>query len=193
MRTITFLLSIMLLVNACKSKTAKEEEKKQEATTLPPATTSAADVKKWITNKDLVTIKAGLVAPGGSSYEWVENSDTTAFAKEFLDREMSFELHLNYDSTGVLFYGKLPSWDSTGKFIYIPDLSGITYKVEDGVVLDVVVLKRYPDGSIEPLGTTYKVLGADEKSILLQAPRGYLDKDVVVLLSIRENPEKMKN
>lgn len=189
MRISTFFLALVFLLNACKSKDSGEAEK-SETTKLPPVA-SAADIKKWITNRNLVTIRAGLIGTGqGSAYEWVETSDTSAFAKEFLEKEMSFEIHLNYDSTGILFYGKIPELDSTGKVIYVPDLTGITYKVEEGL-LDVVVLKRYPDGTIEPLGTPYKILGADEKSILLQAPRGYKDKDVVILLAIKQDPRRM--
>ncbi|HEV7779734.1 MAG TPA: hypothetical protein VGO58_00630 [Chitinophagaceae bacterium] len=191
MRHLTILFCTLFFIS-CKSKTAGEAEPGEKRLMLPPAPTSVATVKQWITDKNFVTIKAGLInEPGkGIPYEFVEETDTSAFASAFLEKEMSFKLYCNRDSTGVLFYGKLPSFDSTGKSIYIPDLADMIYQVEEvkpDILLRVTEERRNNfDGRMEKLGSIYKVLGADEKSLLLEAPRSYLDKPVVVLMEVRE-------
>lgn len=199
MKTSLILFCAILFLNACKSKSASEA-KDENKTNFPGAATSAAAVKKLITHKDFVTVKAGLFVPQQkgkvSPYEWFDiNKDTSAMMKEIIEKEMSFELHFNFDSTGILFYGKQLSFDSSGHAIYIPYPSGITYRVEDsvageeepGIKLRVFAEERdISGGRTQKLESRYIVTGADENGLVLEAPRSYLDKTVVVMMSVKD-------
>lgn len=191
------LICMLLFITACKSKRETKPEEKL------PAAASKEEVKKIITDHDFKTVKTGLFTPASAGaeaqYGWIDaKADSSGFAQEFLDKEMSLELHFNYDSTGILFYDKVTTLDSNGRVIYVPDLFGMTYKVEEGekgsnnegISIHVFIKRRNDfDGQMEELGTTYRVLGADEKRLLLVAPRSYRDKEVVVLMNVAE---KMK-
>jgi hypothetical protein len=199
MKSSSIFFCVILFLSACKGKSGAESKDKSK-TKFPAAATSKESVKHLITNKDFVTVKAGLFVPGEpgmqTPYNWLDESkDTSGFTKQFLDNEMSFELYFNYDNTGVIFYGKEPSFDSKGATIYIKKSANITYAVDDsvtgnerpGIKLRVYEEQRNNfDGGIEKLGSTYKILGADENGILLQAPRNYYGQAVVVLLTPKE-------
>lgn len=71
----------------------------------------------------------------------------------------------------------------------------MTYQVDDNVVADekpgiklrITQEERNNfDGRMEKLGSTYIVTGADENGIVLEAPRSYRDKTVVVMMTMKD-------
>jgi hypothetical protein len=201
MKSSLILLCLIMFFCACKSKSGSESENKPQ-TTFPGAATSVESVKQLIAGKSFITVKVGLFSPGDadkvSPYEWLDaSSDTSAVIKEILEKEMSFELLFNKDSTGIIFYDKQPGFDSTGKVIYVKKAANMTYKVDDnstsiekpGIKLKLIV-EEWDSfaGRMEKQISTYIVTGADDKGIVLEAPRTYLNanKDVVVFMKGKE-------
>jgi hypothetical protein len=199
MRSSAILFCIILFLSTCKSKPGAET-KSEPKLKLPAAPTSKETVKQLITDKDYIMFKAGFYDPEStdtlSPYEWINDSkDTSEFNKSFLEKEMTLEFIFNHDSTGVIFYDKQPSIDSSGVSIYIRKAANMTYQVDDSVImgelpgikLRVAEEQRNNfDGSMEKLVSTYFILGADETGILLEAPRFYVDKKAIVIMKAKE-------
>jgi len=154
---------------------------------LPAKPGSPGTVKNAIQGKLYKTIKAGTLSPfemdKKNPYEWTDDmKDTSSMFRNFFADRMKFILHFIND-TAVNFMDEGKHIEAT----YSID-SLIKEDEKPGVKLRISYEDKdnsFNMGDMGPVRLTYTyiVAGADDKQLLLETPRSYNDRKVIVLMS----------
>ena len=179
MRTIFLLLTITLIAESCGNSAG-------ETVTIPAKPASPDAVKQYVKGKTYKSIKAGTASTfeidKENPYQWLdEKKDTTKFVRNYLAERLQFTLQFVND-TAVEFTDD--NKKTTGVYKFDTE-TGEDEK--EGVKLRISYVDtsmQFPGASGAATMTyTYPVAGADEKSLLLETPRSFNNRKVVILMS----------
>ena len=173
-KTLLFFFISLFIFGCANSKTVN-----------PPAPANADAVAKAIKGKKFKTTElaliSNLVADKNNPYEWFDEiKDTTAFFRNYEKERMKF---------GVNFFN-----DSSAEVTDEAGVNKATWKIDDqpksdetaGVFLRLSMEKQeaFMPGQtgLSTITFTYKVLGIDDKQLLLQTPNMFNSRKIAALM-----------
>jgi hypothetical protein len=181
MRRLFFFLSMTIFFIACKNDQAASID-----LLAKPASPDA--VYHFVKGKKFDTKHVATLSPfamdSKDPYEWMdEKKDTSQFSRDYLKERMAFSLHFIND-TSITIHDDGKTIDGTYKFD-----NEISDDEKEGVKLRV----SYPDSSMSFPGmsgpmimtATYFIAGADEKNLLLETPRSFNNRRIVVIMQAK--------
>lgn len=159
---------------------------KTEKLSLPPKPGMVNEVLNIIKEKNYSAVKIATLSPfemdAANPYTWFDElKDTASFTKDFLKENLAMKLQFKND-TGVA----LIDDNKKTEAIYKLD-TAVRDEEKSGIKLRI----SYPDSSMnfpgitEPMIMTYTfyILGINEKELLLETPRSYNNRKVIILFN----------
>ncbi len=181
MKQLFVLLCLPVLIFSCGNSGEKTEK-----LSLPSKPGMADEVLSTIKGKNYSADKIATLSPfemdAANPYTWFdEQKDTASFTKNFLKENLAMKLQFKNDTAVTLI-------DDNKKTEAIYKLDTTVMEEEKpGIKLRI----SYPDSSVnffgltEPMIMTYTfyILGINEKKLLIETPRSYNNRKVIMLLS----------
>lgn len=153
---------------------------------MPAAPASADVASASLKGKKYKTARVGLLSPfkmdAENPYQWFdEMKDTSSFFTSYRDERMQLQLHFSNDTTATIM--------DSGKTI--PATYHVDDTPEDDEKPGIRIRMSYEDNSMSPfpgqtgpmvLTVTYRIIGVDDKQLLVETPNGFNQRKVVALL-----------